>query len=187
MFKKNAPKTFICSYNSLAVAVKASAKVAFEELPDPEMPEDLVLLPWQQQVWDLIQGEPVRRHIIWVSGDPGSGKSLMVDYMETNFKRGVFNAGRGSSYDSVAYRYMREGVVIWDLPMNYDFDKFGKFLYSAIEKFSDYGQLLSSSKYQGHVVVFANRPCPVCLHHRDIVVINSKVPLKLNQFDSRLV
>ncbi len=57
----------------------------------------------------------------------------------------------------------------------------GDHLASTIEKFSDFGQTLTSRKYKGkkidvlgHVIVFSNRHCLDQLSHRDIIRINTR-------------
>lgn len=133
----------------------------------------------QQQVWDLLQETPKPRRIIWVSGSYGSGKSFLFNYITSNHTHSVYNAGSSASMDNVIYGYDEEGVVAWDLPRTFDFETLGNSIASVIEKFSDFGQTISSKKYsgktqsvRGHCIVFSNRAPLEQLLHRDIVHID---------------
>jgi hypothetical protein len=140
-----------------------------------------ILKPYQKKIWEMIQEEPRERQIIWVKGKPGSGKSFMFNYINANHDWGIYNAGSTASLDNAVYGYEGEGVVAWDIPLNYDFKNYGDALASTIEKFSDYGQYLTSRKYKGkkiqvtgHVIVFSNRSVLPQLKHRDIIEINTR-------------
>ena len=107
------------------------------------------------------------------------------DFLNTNHPHGCFNAGNRCCLDSLAYNYDEEGVVLWDFPMNFDWDNLSTTAASVIEKFSDFGTPLRSLKYKGkscyargHVVVFANRPPIAELGYRDVSEfhIDSYVP-----------
>ena len=138
------------------------------------------LRPYQQSVWDLIQSEPKNRRIIWVSGKANSGKSFMFNYINQNYEYGIYNAGSTASLDNAIYGYDGEGAIAWDIPMNYDFENFGDALASTVEKFSDYGQHMTSRKYKGkriqvrgHVIVFSNHGPIKQLKHRDVIHIKT--------------
>ena len=109
----------------------------------------------------------------------------MNDYLTENHPHGCFNAGNRCCLDNLVYNYDEEGVVLWDFPMNFDWDNMALPAAAAIEKFSDFGTCLRSLKYKGkkcyargHVVVFANRPPIAELAHRNIKEfhIDSYVP-----------
>jgi hypothetical protein len=129
----------------------------------------------------MIQSEPRERRIIWVKGKPGSGKSFMFNYINQNYDYGIYNAGSTASQDNAVYGYEGQGAIAWDIPLNYDFETYGDALASTIEKFSDYGQYLTSRKYKGkkiqvtgHVIVFSNSSVLDQLKHRDIICINTR-------------
>ena len=129
----------------------------------------------------MIQSEPKERRIIWVKGKPGSGKSFMFNYINQNYEYGIYNAGSTASQDNAVYGYEGQGAIAWDIPLNYDFENYGDALASTIEKFSDYGQYLTSRKYKGkkiqvtgHVIVFSNSSVLDQLKHRDIICINTR-------------
>jgi hypothetical protein len=139
------------------------------------------LKPYQQRIWDLINEPPTNRRIIWVHGKPNSGKSFMFNYIQQNYKYGIYSAGSTASLDNAVYGYDGQGAICWDIPLNYDFISMGDPLASTIEKFSDFGQYLTSRKYKGkkiqvlgHVLVFSNRSVLSQLKHRDIIRINTR-------------
>lgn len=140
---------------------------------------DTQLNPKQKQVWDLLQETPKARRIIWVSGQYGSGKSFLFNYINTNHEYRLYNAGSSASMDNVVYDYDEQGVIAWDLPRTFDFDALGNSISAVIEKFSDFGQSISSKKYSGktqkvlgHCLVFSNRKPLETLLHRDVVHID---------------
>lgn len=146
----------------------------------PDMSKQNVKLnPQQQQVWDLLQETPKQRRIIWVSGNPGCGKSFLFNYINTNHEYSMYNAGQTASIDNIAYGYDEEGVVAWDIPKSYNYNELGDSLASVIEKFSDFGQTITSKKYNGktqqvlgHAIVFSNNPPLEQLSHRDVIHIS---------------
>ena len=149
--------------------------------------KNTTLKPWQSQLWELINKPPKNRRIIWVCGRPNSGKSFMFNYINENYKHEIYSAGSTASLDNAVYGYNEEGAIAWDIPKNYDFETFGNSLASTIEKFSDFGQALTSRKYKGkkvkargHVIVFSNRTVLDQLAHRDIIEIktNHGIPEK---------
>ncbi len=146
----------------------------------PDMSKANVKLnPQQQLVWDNLQSTPQARKIIWVSGDYGSGKSYLYNYIKANHDYGMYDAGQSASMDNVAYGYNEEGVIAWDLPRTFNFTEMGDSIANVIEKFSDFGQSITSKKYSGktqqvlgHVIVFSNQPPLEQLRHRNIIHIN---------------
>jgi len=144
--------------------------------------ENTKLSRWQEQLWNLINEQPKNRRIIWVYGKPNSGKSFMFNYIQDNFTKELYSAGQSASADNIIYGYDGEGVIAWDLPKNFNFnnDELVNSLTSVIEKFSDFGQILTSKKYAGkkqrvlgHTLVFSNREPLEQLQHRDLVVIKT--------------
>lgn len=142
--------------------------------------ENTTLKPYQNKIWELINQPPKQRRIIWVNGKPNTGKSFMFNYINENYDYGIYSAGSTASLDNAVYGYEEQGAIAWDIPKNYDYETFGNALASTIEKFSDYGQHLTSRKYagkkiqvKGHVIVFSNRPVLAQLKHRDIIEINT--------------
>lgn len=149
--------------------------------------KNTTLNEWQTEVWNLINEQPKARRIIWIHGCVNSGKSFMFNYIQDNFKYELYSAGQSASADNIIYGYDGEGVIAWDLPKNFNFSNqdLVNSLTSVIEKFSDFGQILTSKKYSGkkqrvlgHVLVFSNSPPLEQLQHRDIVIINTtpKIP-----------
>lgn len=145
----------------------------------PDMKNNITLNQKQKQVWDLLQGPPQARRIIWVSGQYGSGKSFLMNYMALNHEYRLFNAGQTCSLNNLAQSYNEEGVIAWDLPRTFNFGDYGDAISNVIEKFSDFGQTIQSTMYKGktqyirgHVVVFSNHEPLEQLKHRDIIHID---------------
>lgn len=170
-------KDYCTRYAQLFEAAK-SVQPPPQKYTAPSMHSDFAKpRPWQKHFLPRIMDvEPVRRRIHWVNGKPGNGKTWIKDYVSANHPCGVFEASDRCAIDHLSYSYNEEGVVMWDFPKNFDWDTMESAAASVIEKFSDFGSKLRSLKYKGrnptvlcHVVVFANRPCPDCLRHRDIV------------------
>ena len=163
-------------YSALREAAE-SKKATHTKYDLPSMKaKDVTLRPWQK-AWlpRVMDRRPVARDIHWVWGSPGKGKSFAHDYLAANHPHGCFNAGNRCCLDNLVYNYDEEGVVLWDFPMNFDWDNMALAAAAAIEKFSDFGTSLRSLKYKGkscyargHVVVFANRPPIIQLAHREI-------------------
>lgn len=132
---------------------------------------------WQKHFLPrVMESEPVRRRIHWVYGSPGKGKTWIKDYLTANHPCGVFDASDRCAIGDLAYQYNEEGIIQWDFPLNFDWENMETAATSVIEKFSDFGSKIRSLKYKGHnptvlchVVVFANRPCPDRLKHRDVI------------------
>jgi hypothetical protein len=148
------------------------------------------LWPWQQDLWDQLLIPPKARQLFWVKGLPNSGKSQMFNYLTHNCEHGACDMGKSCSLDNTIFAYKGQGVCMWDLPMCFDYDTFGHALCSTIEKFSDLGQVCTSTKYTGktvtmnaHVVVFANHDCPEGLSHRDVIHIYCAAPVSLKDYD----
>ncbi len=70
----------------------------------------------------------------------------MYNYIKEKHRCGAFDASQCMSLDSLAYSYDEEGVIMWDLPMNFNWDDLEKQACNVIEKFSDFGQTISSKK-----------------------------------------
>lgn len=141
------------------------------------------LKEWQKKLLGFVTETPKARRIIWVVGEPESGKSFMFNYLNNldNYKYGLYNAGQCVSMDNLVYAYDEEGIIAWDFPMGYDWASMESHTSNIIEKFSDFGQSVSSKKYKGntkvirgHCVVFSNREPLEGLQHRDVVVIRAR-------------
>jgi hypothetical protein len=158
---------------------KKEEKVYKKWTPPTYDTKNTILKPYQAKIWKLINEPPKNRQIIWVCGKPNTGKSFMFNYINDNYDWGIYNAGSTASQDNAIYGYEEEGAIAWDIPKSYDFKNYGDALASTIEKFSDFGQQLTSRKYQGkkvralgHVIVFSNRKVLSQLKHRDVIEIN---------------
>jgi len=144
--------------------------------------ENTTFKKWQTELIETITTTPKKRQIIWVVGEPESGKTFIHDYLANldNYKYGLYDAGQCVSYDNVVYGYDEEGIICWDFPLNYDWTTFSTAAGNLIEKFSDFGTTVSSKKYKGstksirgHCLVFSNREPLDNIAHRDIKIIRA--------------
>nr|QNG41042.1 replication-associated protein [Pygoscelis antarcticus] len=180
--KEKYPSYYTINYEAIIARLEAKENVAYKRWKPPEYNStNTKLKPYQERIWELINTEPKTRQIIWVNGKPNSGKSFMFNYIDQNYDYGIYSAGSTASLDNAVYGYDGQGAICWDIPLNYNYADMGDALASTIEKFSDYGQTLTSRKYKGkkiqvrgHVIVFANRPILPQLTHRDIIRINTR-------------
>lgn len=178
--QKNA-REFILHNDKIMKYLEEHFAPKYEEWDIPELQmEHVTLKPWQKELWDILQTTPKPRQIIWIQGDYGIGKSFMLNYIETNYKYGVYNAGQSVSYDNVVYGYKQQGVIAWDLPRNFDWQQLKTPFCNIVEKFSDVGQYLTSKKYtgnkvrvKGHTIIFSNDSIPDELTHREIKIIKT--------------
>lgn len=176
VFKNANPVEYIRNKDCIEKNLKSMGRTTSERYELPDL-SDAKLRAWQEYVWELIQPVPKARRIIWVHGDYGIGKSYFLTYLAEHHRCGVYVAGQTCSLDALAYNYDEEGVVVWDLPKNFNWDLMEP-LCNVVEKFSDYGQTIQSNKYRGktqrvrgHCLVLSNEACPVNLKHRDVVEV----------------
>ena len=175
--KKSDPKEYLKFKETFRENLTTENKVRkYYKLPDYSK---ATLTPSQQEVYNLLQTAPKPRRIIWVSGEYGTGKSFLYQYIKSNHEYQMYDAGQSASLDNVAYGYDQEGVIAWDLPRTFDFEEKGDHIANVIEKFSDFGQSITSKKYKGktqqvrgHTIVFSNSEPIHQLSHRDIVHIH---------------
>jgi hypothetical protein len=177
-----APMDYLKFKNQIQDTLKAENKTRKKYTAPSFNINDVKLTPQQQKVWDLLQGTPQARRILWITGDYGSGKSFLYNYIKTNHEYGMYDAGQSASLDNVVYGYDEEGVIAWDLPRTFNFDDLGNSISSVIEKFSDFGQSITSKKYSGktqkvlgHAIVFSNHAPLEQLQHRDIIHIDLSI------------
>ena len=175
--KKTDPKEYLKFKETFRENLNTENKVRkYYNLPDYSKAK---LTKQQQEVYNLLQTTPKPRRIIWVSGEYGAGKSFLYQYIKSNHEYLMYDAGQSASLDNVAYGYDQEGVIAWDLPRTFDFEEKGDHIANVIEKFSDFGQSITSKKYKGktqqvrgHTIVFSNNEPIHQLSHRDIVHIH---------------
>jgi len=178
--KATNPRDYLLYKNTIENTLTQDKNKLRKKYTPPNMNATEVNLTKQQKkVWDLINTQPKQRRIIWITGDYGSGKSFLYNYIKTNHEYGLYDCGQSASLDNIAYTYDEEGVIAWDLPRTYDFNTYGDAIANVIEKFSDFGQSISSKKYSGktsrvlgHALVFSNAPPLQQLKHRDIIHID---------------
>jgi hypothetical protein len=183
LMKQSNPRDYILYKNTIRETLTSENKTRLKyDLPNMDK-SNVKLTPSQQKVWDLLQTTPQARRILWITGDYGAGKSFLYNYIKTNHTHGMYDAGQSASLDNTAYGYDEEGVIAWDLPRTYNFQDLGDSIANVIEKFSDFGQPITSKKYsgktqrvRGHAIVFSNAPPLDQLQHRNIIHINLEKP-----------
>jgi len=129
----------------------------YENRPINVPPPEITLYDWQEEVMELLWGDPVPRRIIWIwSHASGTGKSTFADYVST--VHSVLPAG---DYQNTLYAYDGQRVLWFDLTRHQTNDHIP---YHALEKLSNQTFHLSTKyvscrKYvKCHVVVTANVP-----------------------------
>lgn len=115
--------------------------------------DGMVLRPWQQALYNQLQGTPDPRKIIWYVDPKGnSGKSTMCDFLKVKMNAlGVQN----NKTSDVAHAYNGQNVVTFDFTKSMD----GQINYSIIEAVKN-GRVFSP-KYDSVDKMFA-RPWVVC-------------------------
>lgn len=183
------PRDYLLYKNTIKDTLQCENKLQKKWKKDDVSIANVKLTEKQQQVWDLLQIRPKARTIIWVTGQYGSGKSFLYNYIKRNYEYRMYDAGQSASLDNVAHGYDEEGVIAWDLPRCYDFNEKGNTIATVMEKFSDFSNTVTSKKYNGktqdilgHVLVFSNHPPLQQLAHRNIVHIDLSQQKKEHQF-----
>ena len=173
------PGEFHKSYTQIEKSLKRFAPQPLKwDLPDNSA-KKVRLLPWQKELVDKLEDPPVDRRYFWIWGGFRRGKSRLLTYLKCNYKRRLFKAEQCTNLRDLIWQYDEEGIVAWDLPKEFNWEQLTLPLCNVIEKFADFGQPLSSGKFQGkslysrgHCVVFANEPPPEQLRHKDVVEIH---------------
>lgn len=140
----------------------------------------IVLRAWQKELIQKLEQPPKKRQLFWVCGPPDSGKSTFANYLGRHFGTDdVFHAGKCVSYENLVHMYKSESIVAFDFPKSYDWIKMGQAVAACVEKFTEFGNWMTTPKYTGkkirllaHCIVFANIEAIPELTHRDIVQVN---------------
>lgn len=196
-YKKNCPRDYFLHYDKIENRIDTLLKPKHKKFSYVKQTiNNTNFNLWQEELNKLLLEPPKPRRIIWIHGEAGVGKSFMFNYLTDNYEYGFYQAGQTASLDKLAYTYKEEGIIAWDLPMNFNFtdDNLRMALCNVIEKFSDFGQIISSQKYAGtnirvlgHAVVFSNSPPLKELSHRDVVVIHAKKPIPYKVINNKIV
>lgn len=141
-------------------------------MPKKEYKIDIELRPWQEDIVDVIQGEPNDRHVYWYWERTGNvGKTLIQKWIFMNYKhRGVaILAGKASDMKNGIVKFeeankMLPEIVIINIPRCTDVDHVS---WQGIEEIKD--MFFFSPKYEGgmvcgaspHMLIFANEPPPL--------------------------
>lgn len=194
-FKKTCPRDYFMNSDKVEAQIDKLLKPKHKKYDYIKYTNNNTALSnWQQETWDILQSPPKPRQIIWVYGEPGAGKSFMFNYLTENHEYGLYHAGQSVSLDNLAYSYEEQGVIAWDIPMNFNWKELTTPLCNVIEKFSDFGQIITSKKYTGkncrvlgHTLVFSNNPPPIELTHRDIKIIIARKPINYKLVNGKYV
>lgn len=138
---------------------------------DKIQPDNLIMKPWQRDVWDMIFNEEggfkevEPRTIIWIwSPESSTGKTTFMKYIQYRYPHDVI-AVPDLSHANIIMMYNQESLMHINLPR--DIDEQLTTVCSLLEKLSDRG-IRSSGKYAGktvfldhlHIVVTSNIPPP---------------------------
>jgi len=126
-----------------------------------------VLRPWQNELFELLEGPVVPRKINWWFERTGNtGKTFMAKYLVLKFDAAVVQYMRKEDMLHMLCKKIKETtrVVVFDLVRTTANEDCLKVIYEVLEMVSD--GVLSSGKYDStqmaiqpvHVVVFANYP-----------------------------
>lgn len=131
----------------------------YQELHSPNLREDIkdwILKPWQQWLWDLLEGPVDDRAIYWIYDKKGGkGKSWFSNLLLQ--EKDCFYSNGGKAND-LLYAYAGEPIVLFDYARDYE-TYVG---YGPMEQMKN--GIFFSSKYSSqmkrfkvpHVIVFAN-------------------------------
>jgi len=116
--------------------------------------ESVVWRPWQQQVIDIIEGEPDARAINWVHEPNGNaGKSFLAKYLVLKYGAVIADGKKDNVFNQINDRLNGEEIndfklVVLDMPRyNADYVNYG--MLEAIKN-----GMLYSGKYKGGVCLF---------------------------------
>ena len=94
----------------------------------------------------------------------GAARVLFTEYLYGHYRGGVYSAGACCKMADILHGYQSEAMCCFDFPMDFEWDKMAHAAASVIEKMSDFGSTVRSSKCDGrvckilcHCVVFSNR------------------------------
>lgn len=124
----------------------------------PHEPPNIALRPWQEDVWNLLNGPVKQRRIYWIwSESSGTGKSTFYQWVSAKL---IVLPGAATLRDTL-YAYSKHQVIWFDLARS---DPLDAEMSKQLEILSSGGWQLST-KYesirkwvQSHIVVTCNRP-----------------------------
>lgn len=141
-------------------------RAAVRDQEEHKAPE-IALRQWQVQVWGMLQGDVVRRRIIWVwSAASKTGKSTFLDYVASHLGVKYLPAGPRLLDTMMAYNPDVHRVIAFDLTRADSMIGIDKEVAVQLEKLSTGGPVMSSKfscvvKYVNvHVIAVANQAPP---------------------------
>ena len=81
----------------------------------------------------------MQRRIIWCDPPPGPGKSWLYTLPTDCYDYGVYDVDKSASV-AILNAYQKEGLVIWDLPKDYEYEEVEHALCTCMETFADFGR-----------------------------------------------
>lgn len=127
---------------------------------------DIILYPWQQEIFNITQQEPNNRHIYWIYDSAGnSGKSHLIKYCKINYpeeyyslKNPVSERNAATTLECLEHKNIK--TIFIDISRTFQDKEYG--LYSIMENIKD-GEF-TSQKYKGktynfripHLIIFSN-------------------------------
>lgn len=135
----------------------------------PKIPRPLKLIEpnrgFQQEILEILKGDPCDRKIFWYYGDGGCGKTQFCKYLSAKHDA-ICLSGKGSDVRNGVVEYIKKNgntpeIVIFPIPKSYNKEYVS---YEALENIKD--MYFYSGKYEGgmvngnspHLIVFANEP-----------------------------
>lgn len=149
-----------------------------ENIGMPKIPRPLKVInpdrPFQQEILEMVKGEPCDRKIFWYFGEGGIGKTQFCKYL--SHKHGaICLSGKGADVRNGVCEYLKTNgdtpdLVLFPIPRSYNTEYLS---YEALENIKD--MYFYSGKYEGgmingnppHLIVFANEPPDITKMSKD--------------------
>lgn len=122
---------------------------------------------WQNQILDILKGEPDDRIIYWYYGDGGVGKTTFAKHIHRNHEDVIVLGGKSADMKNGIIEFMKNNdnetprIIIINLPKSFNTEYLS---YTGIEECKD--MFFYSGKYEGkmvdgnepHFIIFGNDP-----------------------------
>jgi len=149
-----------------------------EKVGLPNIPRPLKVInpnrPFQQEILEIIKGEPCDRKIFWYFGEGGIGKTQFCKYLSYKHNA-ICLSGKGADVRNGVCEYLKTNgdtpeLVLFPIPRSYNTEYLS---YEALENIKD--MYFYSGKYEGgmingnppHLIVFANEPPDISKMSKD--------------------
>ena len=150
--------------------------LVFFGLPKPRRPLKVINpdRPFQEEILEIVQGEPCDRKIFWYFGEGGIGKTQFCKYL-SHIHGAICLSGKGADVRNGVCEYLKTNgdtpeLVLFPIPRSYNTEYLS---YEALENIKD--MYFYSGKYEGgmingnppHLIVFANEPPDISKMSKD--------------------